>query len=399
MRRIGVLIFGVFVAAAVAWLLGAGSGPAKAAFPGHNGRIVLSRCPTGYCQLFTVKPDGSSPKQLTATTSGYDYSPAYSAKGGRIVYIHEDASGNTDIYSISATGGTPKQITNTAVDEYDPALSPNGKRIAYDASDGTNEEIYTIPAGGGTPTKITDNNQRNYDPVYSPNGKRIAYDGYDGTTYQVYTVSASGGTPQQVTNGTNDEYPSWSPNGKRIAYQGRDASNNNQIYTISSTGGVPKQITNNTNGNYEPAYSPDGKKITYYGYDSNNNAQIYVVSSGGGVPRQITSTTAGNYDPDWQPNFPPSVTNLSPKPGKSLLDRTPTIAASVRDGQQHLSRKNIGLRLDGNKVTGFSYDSTTGKLKFTPRRNLSVGTHHVTVGARDEFKLTGSRSWSFKISR
>lgn len=117
------------------------------------------------------------------------------------------------------------------------------------------------------------------------------------------------------------------------------------------------------------------------------------------MPTQITAGTSYNYGPNWQPNFPPAVTKPSPKPGRSVRDRTPTIAAIVRDGQQYLGKKSVRLRLDGRKVTTFSCDRSTGRLGFTPESNFSFGTHRVRVGAGDEFGLTTSRSWSFEVLR
>ncbi|WP_273842001.1 hypothetical protein [Rubrobacter calidifluminis] len=400
MKKTAATMLGALTAAVIVGSLMVDAGPARASFPGHNGRIVFAQCSPGYCQLFTVRPDGSGPRQLTATTSGYDYWPAYSARGGRIVYDHEDTGGEADIYSISAKGGAPRQITNTpTVAEFGPSLSPDGKRIAYYAYDGNDYEIYTIPAKGGVPTRITDNSVSDYHPVFSPNGKKIAYDSYDGTNSQIYTVSASGGTPHLLTSGKYVYYPSWSPDGRRIAYSASDANLRSQIYTIAASGGVPTQITYNTSGSYDPAYSPNGRRIAYRGYDSSNNAQIYTISAAGGVPTQITAGTSYNGDPDWQPNFSPAVTKPSPKPGRSVRDRTPTIAAAVRDGQQYLGKKNISLKLDGRKVTTFSYDRSTGRLSFTPKNNLSFGTHRVRIGAGDEFGLTTSRSWSFEVVR
>jgi TolB protein len=86
-------------------------------------------------------------------------------------------------------------------------------KIAYDGYDGNDQEIYTINAGGGGKVQVTDNSTNDYYPAYSPSGKRIAYEGEDAPTNgdrEIYTINAGGGGRFQVTdNSTNDYEPYW----------------------------------------------------------------------------------------------------------------------------------------------------------------------------------------------
>jgi len=85
----------------------------------------------------------------------------------------------------------------------------NGK-IAYTHWGGYDYEIYTISASGGTPFNVTNNTTDDYTPSYSPDGTKIAYQAYDGHDDEIYTINATGGTPFQVTNNTGlDSDPSW----------------------------------------------------------------------------------------------------------------------------------------------------------------------------------------------
>ncbi len=77
-------------------------------------------------------------------------------------------------------------------------------------------------------------------------------------------------------------------------------------------------------------------------------------------------------------NTKPTITNLKPAPGSSTRDRTPLIAATVRDEQTNLAKTNIKLFMDGNKKTTFSYDRSTDRLSYTSGR-LSFGRHTVKI--------------------
>jgi len=136
------------LAVACAAVLSAMSGKAEATFPGENGKI------------------------------------AYANYGGK-----------NGIYTINPNGGGRAKVTRG--DE--PSYSPNGKRIAFAASDGHDAEIYTINVGGGGKAKVTNNNTDDGSPSYSPDGKKIAYVGYEGndpetdTDTEIYTIKVGGG--------------------------------------------------------------------------------------------------------------------------------------------------------------------------------------------------------------
>jgi Tol biopolymer transport system component len=79
----------------------------------------------------------------------------------------------------------------------------NGK-IAYTTT--RDEVIYTINPVGGAKVKVTEGSG----PSYSPNGKRIAYSASDGHDQEIYTINAGGGDRFKVTNNkTDDSFPSW----------------------------------------------------------------------------------------------------------------------------------------------------------------------------------------------
>ena len=75
--------------------------------------------------------DAAPPQPLTP--SGWSVnSPSFSTDG-RSVYFLSAKSGSQQLYSIPATGGTPKQLTAFAADVGSYQLSPDGKRVAFSA--------------------------------------------------------------------------------------------------------------------------------------------------------------------------------------------------------------------------------------------------------------------------
>jgi len=134
----------------------------------------------------------------------------FPGKPGKIAFAGYDGQ-DYDIYTINSGGGGKKQLTDNSTNDYEPAYSPSGKKIAYTGEGGPNgDEIYTLNAGGGGKQPVTDNSSDDSYPSYSPSGKRIAYVNYAGGDGEIWTIQPGGGGRQKVTdNANNDRDPYW----------------------------------------------------------------------------------------------------------------------------------------------------------------------------------------------
>ncbi len=124
MRR----MFAVAVAGlAVVGLVGIG-GPAQAAFPGTNGRIVFDTAFSHRPQIFTINPDGTGLRQLTHVAKGHAAgSPEFSPDGTRIVFTIDG-----QIWVMNADGSAQHQLTNQAgFVNQQPSWSPDGRKIVF----------------------------------------------------------------------------------------------------------------------------------------------------------------------------------------------------------------------------------------------------------------------------
>lgn len=262
-------------------------------------------------------------------------SPARSASGGRIAF----ASGG-EIYLVAPDGSGLKQLTSSdpGVYNYQPALSPDGTRVAFSSAQ-SNKSGINVVAVDGTGLRRLTTNSLSYDsePAWSPDGSKIAFvRGFDPTVggianftscgSEIYVVGMDDGREINLTQGLGGTDPAWSPDGKRIAFaSSREnylASNhveNYDIYSMTDEGGDVLQLTMTEENEAEPAWSPDGKRIAYArnylrvnfscgfahtGFDVDptlNGPDIYVMSSDGSDQNRLTHTE-NNLEPAWSPD-------------------------------------------------------------------------------------------------
>src|SRR5829696_3783861 len=199
------------------------AGPAEAAFPGQNGKIVfasnrttLVTNPTGDNEIYTMNADGTGLKQLTFNKSD-DNNPAFSPSGRRIVF-DGNRDGNFEIYTMKADGSDQKRLTHNDALDYVPAYSPDGSKIAFESVRDGNDEVYTMDSDG-TDQKNVSKNSASVDgnPAWSPDGERIAFQSnrYEHDNIDIYTMKSADGTGlDRVTHDEAvDSTPNWSPDG------------------------------------------------------------------------------------------------------------------------------------------------------------------------------------------
>ncbi|MDP9410480.1 MAG: S8 family serine peptidase [Actinomycetota bacterium] len=92
----------------------------------------------------------------------------------------------------------------------------------------------------------------------------------------------------------------------------------------------------------------------------------------------------------------PTIGSLRPVPGSKVRDRTPVVAATVRDDRTDLAKSDIRLYVDGSRKGTFTYDTDTDRLRFTSGR-LAYGRHAARIVATDAAGNTGANPWAFRI--
>jgi dipeptidyl aminopeptidase/acylaminoacyl peptidase len=245
-----------------------------------------------------------------------------------------------------------------------PQVSPDGKWIAYDASDINVERnkrlssVYLVSAAGGTSKRLGDGLKQDEGPSWSPDGKKLAFvsdrDGepkqiylYDVATTAVTKVSSlqgGAGSVKWVPDGSglvavSDIYPDCGVETKcaddvaagdaRKPSKARvidsllfrhwkawtESTRSHIVYVPLAAGAAPRDLTPGTfdsppfsvGGGDEFDVSPDGKELVYSSNTDKNlelstNADLFIVPVAGGDSKRITTRTGADTSPHYSPD-------------------------------------------------------------------------------------------------
>jgi TolB protein len=94
----------------------------------------------------------------------------------------------------------------------EPALSPDGKKVAFSANFSGNFDIYVVDIDGGEPERLTFDPGVDAAPAWSPDGQWIAFSSRQTGNTEIYVMRANGEDVRAITNDpATDSLPAWAP--------------------------------------------------------------------------------------------------------------------------------------------------------------------------------------------
>ena len=101
--------------------------------------------------------------------------PSLSAAGPWLAYTGSQA-GNLDIYLRPYSGGPARRLTEHSTDDSDPALSPDGRQLAWISQvDDVKGDVWVMDLDGGHRRRLSDRRTTDAAPTWSGDGRRIYY--------------------------------------------------------------------------------------------------------------------------------------------------------------------------------------------------------------------------------
>ncbi|HLM00555.1 MAG TPA: hypothetical protein VK400_05835, partial [Pyrinomonadaceae bacterium] len=327
----------VFVSGGDIWSVPAGGGTAQllVAHPATESRPLFSpdgrrlafvSTRTGNGDVYVLNLETNDLSRLTFDDSA-DNLDAWS-RDGRWIYFSSssrDVAGMSDIFRVSAAGGTPQQISSDRyASEFHAAPSPDGNSIAFTARGIANgqwwrkgrshidESEIWLKKADNTYEQLTTRGAKQLWTMWSGDGSRIFYVSDRGGAQNVWTqpLRSPGAQARQLTNFTDGRvlWANISYDGKQIVFE-----RNFKIWTLSADGGRATEVAINLRGLpagtltervnpstqiREITLSPDGKKIALVA-----RGEVFAASSkDGGDAVRVTNTVAPESFAAWSPD-------------------------------------------------------------------------------------------------
>ncbi len=202
-------------------------------------------------------------------------------------------------------------MTSGPLNETDPAISPDGARLAFSMRPAPGEtgqtDIYITEGPGRTPARVTEHPADDRYPAWSPDASSLAFIRIDGRTCDIMLMPLGDRRERRLTSCGNFEEPrvSWSANGEWLVESfapGPDPIRGWQIARVSTATGVRETLTlppPGTLGDYSPSVSPDGTRIAFVRGINGATSDVHIVSMSGGAPTRITWDNQDLVGLDW----------------------------------------------------------------------------------------------------
>lgn len=202
------------------------------------------------------------------------------------------------------------RLTSGEWDDIDPAISPDGKKVAFASNRDLYWELYVMDLESGQTNRITYSPEYDGSPSWSPDGLWLVYESYTpgstGSDFEIFIRPIDGQQePIRLTNDPSaDHSPAWSPEGRKIAYVS-DRSGTDDIW-LADLDKVEERLENLSRNQHSaethPSWSPDGNRLLWTSSteDGLQNIMTWDLTQPQERPRSVNTGSWAVWSPDAQ---------------------------------------------------------------------------------------------------
>jgi Tol biopolymer transport system component len=177
------------------------------AWTNDSQRIVIPGSGGG---LWEININGGEPRSLSISAESVDQ-PAIASRGDRLAYVAYQSK--TNIWRADTRTGLSRTVfAPSVVEQRDPDISPDGKKIAFESERSGFHEVWVANLDGSDALQLSNFRQAALtgSPQWSPDGRWIAFDSRVSGEPALYVVDPTTALPQRIsTDGIPASTPTW----------------------------------------------------------------------------------------------------------------------------------------------------------------------------------------------
>ena len=234
------------------------------------------------------------------TQSGKAASVTISPNGQYVVYVLADGANESLNVRQVETGSDVQVLAPEETRYWGLTFSPDGNYVFFSRTNKQNagySDIYKMPVLGGQPQSII--HDADTAPALSPDGKRLAFIRGDPTKLELHVVVANiDGSGEKeltslpsITSAASLIAPAWSPDGKTIVLADWRNSGERFLIAVATSDGAARTLYETRNYTGRSAWLPDGSGLLFVMAEPAPSApgQLWYISYPGGEVHRVTN--------------------------------------------------------------------------------------------------------------
>lgn len=313
-------------------------------------------------------------RQISFAHDGSEFDPEFSKDGEYLVFSSTQHAPTADVYIKKVGSRVLTRLTDDPGQDVMPALSPDGKRIAFASNRNGTWDLWVMPAEGGKAVQITSDMGHDLHPSWSPDGQHVVFSKLGATSgrWELWVADVFDNTAARFIG--YGLFPEWCPvagtgfgGSDQILFQrSRDRGDRTfGIWTIdfnrnTQQAGHETQIASHPDAALiNPSWSPDAQRIVYSAVPNPEkwtgqgseavppSAAIWMVGIDGLGEVPLTSGTSIDMMPVWGPDG--QIVFVSDRSGVENLwavDVAPAIYAATGENPYEDQRPVVTVPTD-----------------------------------------------------
>ncbi len=235
------------------------------------------------------------------------------APDGHSVLLAVPSGSGIELWLLPFPGGAkPTRLLEKALagaDSLSMSWMPDSRHfvLAFSSRANPQSQLWMADTGKDSLVALTAGERGRYNPAVSPDGRKIAFDSRT-LNFDVVELPIAGGAVKPLISTSRDEtFPAWSSNGQ-LAY----ATNRNggvEIWLKSLQENWERPVVTERDFADDPslgysylALSPDGARLAYVRNSARQTGKIWISPTGGGAPIRLTKGEGYEMEPGWSPD-------------------------------------------------------------------------------------------------